>query len=55
VAGVITAGRTNAGYPTIGQLQELAAISAAIIGGASFWGGRATSGSGRTSTPATRR
>jgi ribose transport system permease protein len=44
VAGVITAGRTNAGYPTAGQLQELASISAVIIGGASFWGGRGTVG-----------
>ncbi|MDQ6842356.1 MAG: ABC transporter permease, partial [Actinomycetota bacterium] len=42
VAGVITAGRVNAGYPTAGQLQELAAIAAVIIGGASFWGGRGT-------------
>ena len=42
VAGVITAGRTNAGFPTAGQLQELASISAVIIGGASFWGGRGT-------------
>ncbi len=42
VAGVITAGRVNAGYPTAGQLQELASISAVIIGGASFWGGRGT-------------
>jgi ribose transport system permease protein len=42
IAGIITAGRTNAGYPTAGQLQELAAISAVIIGGASFWGGRGT-------------
>jgi ribose transport system permease protein len=42
VAGIITAGRTNAGYPTAGQLQELASISAVIIGGASFWGGRGT-------------
>jgi ribose transport system permease protein len=40
VAGVITAGRVDAGYPTAGQLQELASISAVIIGGASFWGGR---------------
>jgi ribose transport system permease protein len=40
VAGLITAGRTNAGYPTAGNLQELAAISAVIIGGASFFGGR---------------
>jgi ribose transport system permease protein len=42
VAGLITAGRTNAGYPTAGNLQELAAISAVIIGGASFFGGRGT-------------
>lgn len=42
IAGVITAGRTDAGYPTAGQLQELASISAVIIGGASFWGGRGT-------------
>jgi ribose transport system permease protein len=42
VAGIITAGRTDAGYPTAGNLQELAAISAVIIGGASFWGGRGT-------------
>lgn len=40
VAGIITAGRTDAGYPTAGQLQELASIAAVIIGGASFWGGR---------------
>ena len=42
VAGIITAGRVDAGYPTAGQLQELASISAVIIGGASFWGGRGT-------------
>lgn len=42
IAGIITAGRTNAGYPTAGNLQELASISAVIIGGASFWGGRGT-------------
>lgn len=42
IAGIITAGRTDAGYPTAGNLQELASISAVIIGGASFWGGRGT-------------
>ena len=42
LAGLITAGRTNAGYPTAGNLQELASISAVIIGGASFFGGRGT-------------
>ena len=35
LAGLITAGRTNAGYPSAGELDELAAISAVIIGGAS--------------------
>jgi ribose transport system permease protein len=44
LAGLITAGRTNAGYPSAGQLDELAAISAVIIGGASFFGGRGTIG-----------
>ncbi len=44
VAGVITAGRVNAGYPTAGQLQELAAIAAVIIGGAAFAGGRGNVG-----------
>ena len=44
LAGLITAGRTDAGYPSAGQLDELAAISAVIIGGASFWGGRGTVG-----------
>ena len=41
---LITAGRTDAGYPSAGQLDELAAISAVIIGGAAFWGGRGTVG-----------
>lgn len=40
VAGIILAGRTNSGYPTAGQLSELDAIAAVIIGGASFFGGR---------------
>jgi ribose transport system permease protein len=44
LAGLITAGRTNAGYPSAGELDELAAISAVIIGGASFFGGRGTIG-----------
>jgi ribose transport system permease protein len=44
LAGLITAGRTDAGYPSAGQLDELAAISAVIIGGASFFGGRGTVG-----------
>jgi ribose transport system permease protein len=40
VAGVMTAGRTNSGFPTAGDLAELDAIAAAIIGGASLFGGR---------------
>lgn len=44
LAGLITAGRTDAGYPSAGQLEELAAISAVIIGGASFFGGRGNVG-----------
>ena len=40
IAGVLTAGRTNAGAPTFGALAELDAIAAVIIGGASFLGGR---------------
>ena len=40
VAAVLTAGRTNAGAPTFGDLAELDAIAAVIIGGASFLGGR---------------
>ncbi|HUG83380.1 MAG TPA: ABC transporter permease [Euzebya sp.] len=44
VAGVLTAGRTNAGAPTFGSLAELDAIAAVIIGGASFLGGRGTVG-----------
>ncbi|HET8814990.1 MAG TPA: ABC transporter permease [Solirubrobacterales bacterium] len=40
--GLIVAGRTNAGSPTAGNLYELDAIAAVIIGGASFAGGRGT-------------
>jgi ribose transport system permease protein len=40
VAGLLTAGRTDAGAPTFGALAELDAIAAVIIGGASFLGGR---------------
>jgi ribose transport system permease protein len=40
IAGLLTAGRTNAGAPTFGNLAELDAIAAVIIGGASFLGGR---------------
>lgn len=38
-AAIVVGGRTNAGYPTAGQLAELDAIAAVIIGGASFFGG----------------
>jgi ribose transport system permease protein len=40
VAGIITAGRLNAGSPTFGELAELDSIAAVVIGGASFLGGR---------------
>ena len=36
------AGRTNSGYPDAGTGDELVAISAVVIGGASFFGGRGT-------------
>jgi ribose transport system permease protein len=41
-AGLILAGRTNSGFPNAGEGDELVAISAVIIGGASFFGGRGT-------------
>jgi ribose transport system permease protein len=40
IAGIITAGRLNAGSPTFGDLAELDSIAAVVIGGASFLGGR---------------
>lgn len=40
LAAVIVSGRTDSGFPTAGQLAELDAIAAVIIGGASFTGGR---------------
>jgi ribose transport system permease protein len=40
LAAVVIAGRANAGYPTAGFHAELDAISAVVIGGASFFGGR---------------
>ncbi len=43
-AGVLTAGRTDAGSPFAGQLLELDAITAVIIGGASLFGGRGSVG-----------
>jgi ribose transport system permease protein len=42
VAALLTMGKGNAGSPTAGQLAELDAIAAVIIGGASFLGGRGT-------------
>jgi ribose/xylose/arabinose/galactoside ABC-type transport system permease subunit len=41
-AGLLYAGRTNSGFPAAGTGDELTAISAVIIGGASFFGGRGT-------------
>lgn len=41
-AGLMMAGRTNAGFPNAGLGAELEAIAAVIIGGASFFGGRGT-------------
>jgi len=40
VAAILVAGRTDAASPQAGQLLELDAITAVIIGGASFLGGR---------------
>jgi ribose/xylose/arabinose/galactoside ABC-type transport system permease subunit len=39
-AGLLLVGRTNSGFPNAGIGSELDAISAVIIGGASFFGGR---------------
>jgi ribose transport system permease protein len=44
VAGLLVAGRTDAGSPNAGQLLELDSITAVIIGGASFFGGRGNVG-----------
>lgn len=41
-AGLLLAGRTGSGFPNAGIGDELYAISAVIIGGASFFGGRGT-------------
>ncbi len=42
LAGLLTAGRTDSGFPNAGIGIELDAIAAVIIGGASFFGGRGT-------------
>jgi ribose transport system permease protein len=44
LAGVIVAGRTATASPVSGQDLELSAITAVIIGGASFFGGRGSVG-----------
>jgi ribose transport system permease protein len=44
IAAIVTSGRLNAGSPTFGELAELDAIAAVVIGGASFLGGRGTVG-----------
>jgi len=44
VGGLLTAGLTNAGSPNYGELAELDAIAAVIIGGAAFAGGRGNVG-----------
>ncbi len=41
IGGLLLAGRTNSGFPNAGLGAELDAIAAVIIGGASFFGGRA--------------
>jgi ribose transport system permease protein len=40
VAAIVNAGRLGGGSPTFGELAELDAIAAVVIGGASFHGGR---------------
>ena len=42
LAALLLAGRTNSGFPLAGVGNELDAIAAVIIGGASFFGGRGT-------------
>jgi ribose transport system permease protein len=44
VGGLLISGLTNAGSPNYGQLAELDAIAAVIIGGAAFAGGRGNVG-----------
>jgi len=40
LAGVLVAARLNAGYPKAGELYELDAIAAVVVGGTSLFGGR---------------
>ena len=42
IAAIIVSGETNSAYPTAGVSDEMYAIAAVIIGGASFFGGRGT-------------
>jgi ribose transport system permease protein len=44
IGALITSGRLDGGSPTFGELAELDAIAAVVIGGASFLGGRGTVG-----------
>jgi ribose/xylose/arabinose/galactoside ABC-type transport system permease subunit len=40
LAGVLVASRLSAGYPRAGELYELDAIAAVVVGGTSLYGGR---------------
>jgi len=40
LAGVLVASRLNAGYPRAGELYELDAVAAVVVGGTSLFGGR---------------
>ena len=40
IAGVLVASRLSAGYPRAGELYELDAIAAVVVGGTSLYGGR---------------
>jgi ribose transport system permease protein len=40
LAGVLVASRLNAGYPKAGELYELDAVAAVVVGGTSLFGGR---------------
>lgn len=44
IAAILTTGRTASAFPTAGNLAELEAITAVIVGGASFSGGRGNVG-----------
>ncbi len=40
IAGVLVASRLSSGYPRAGELYELDAIAAVVVGGSSLYGGR---------------